>query len=196
MFSVWRCSNCNAAWYACSGNDAHSTSPDDNSCALQSDATKAKLTDRHLTSEDYIQTITKWQAQRNAIALEQAGMWLHQPESCQHCHDAMGEDTTAASSSSSSSALPPAHGFVDVCGIELPCREDATSTASTSAHQVCWQEPFCGPAAKAVSPGNLPLFTHCDGGSSPPLPPSIHVVVIQQFVICPSWLTSHLPAIS
>lgn len=85
-----------------------------------------------------------WQAQRNALALEQAAMWLHAPATWGHCargaaaapgaapSDAgAGWDAGLSSRAAGADALglPPARGFAQVCGIELACREDQPSAA-------------------------------------------------------------------
>ena len=108
----------------------------------QSDSSKEQLMSQHLSCQQQVDATASWQAQRNAAALEQAGIWLHRPATPAAAHH-----HTQGPTPTSRTSLPPAVGFVEVCGIELPCSisgsvgpcqlsgpdHDATATSTSAA---------------------------------------------------------------
>ncbi|EFJ44763.1 hypothetical protein VOLCADRAFT_121252, partial [Volvox carteri f. nagariensis] len=122
-----------------------------------SDASRTALAGQLMAPGHQISALASWQAQRNAVALEQAAMWLHVPSACEHCRSSEQAAATAASGQELAAAgggaeaavrwaggsaaaaatlsvdpfgLPVARGFVEVCGIELACRDTEEAVAN------------------------------------------------------------------
>ncbi|KXZ56433.1 hypothetical protein GPECTOR_1g386 [Gonium pectorale] len=132
---------------------------------MQSDASRSALASRLLTAEEQVRALASWQARRNAVALEQAAMWLNVPSTCSHCRPEVACDGLAQPASSEAAGaaedpwasrsgapvaadpfgLPPARGFVEVCGIELACRDAPEAGGGLAA-------PQAGPGIGASAP--------------------------------------------
>lgn len=90
--------------------------------------------------------MSRWRAQRACAALEHAAAWL--PPS-QHADSSLisaaAGDQAGPPPMEAVSWLPPAKGYVDVCGVELPCREGsggpgALPSSSSSKHKAAAQQ--------------------------------------------------------
>ncbi|KAG2499138.1 hypothetical protein HYH03_002721 [Edaphochlamys debaryana] len=138
----------------------------------QSDQSRSALASQLLTAEQQVAATASWQARSNAVALEQAAMWLQAPGACGHCAreaeaereagaqaagggaqavEADGADAWASGAGGGADplGLPPARGFVEVCGIELACRDTAEAAEAASALPGTPATPSASAAAAA-----------------------------------------------
>ena len=140
---------------------------------LQSDASRSTLADQLLSVEQQVAAVAAWQARRNAVALEQAAMWLAAPgssSSSSSSSPSSGSSSSeaeavtrqeqvwaglgAASAASDPLGLPPARGFVEVCGIELPCKDEEEAAAAAGE---------AGAAAAPSTPGGDAMTSYASG---------------------------------
>jgi hypothetical protein len=120
------------------------------------DAESQHLLDKHLTVSQQAEASAAWQARAAATQLQQSLAWTHDPAHCPHCRQyGAGPGSTSTTVTATGTArtkgskrkggdgavaapqapttLPPAAGYVEVAGIELPHGGTDFSNSSDSA---------------------------------------------------------------
>ncbi|KAF6262490.1 hypothetical protein COO60DRAFT_1699221 [Scenedesmus sp. NREL 46B-D3] len=98
-----------------------------------SDAVQQQLMQQQLSEEQLVAAHMRWDEERTAVALQLAQRWQACEPGAACCSSSAAQQPDAQQQPQQQQELPPAKGFVRVCGLEVPAKNENSSSNGSAA---------------------------------------------------------------